>query len=198
VGDEDLVARLTQGDERAFASLVARYHMPMLRLALTFVPNRAIAEDVVQDTWIAVLRGIDRFDGRSSLKTWLFRILVNRAHTTGAQERRTTPVEPAGMAAVDAARFGPDGSWADPPAPWTDLVEDRLIASAMIAQVRALIADLPDAQRQVVTLRDVEGLSADDVCSILGLTPGNQRVLLHRARSRLRSQLERQYDRKGG
>ena len=186
--DADLLARLRAGDEGAFVTLVDRYHASMVRLAQTFVPSRAVAEEVVQDTWLGMLRGLDTFEGRASLRTWLFRILVNRARSAGVKEHRSVPVhwdEPA----VDPSRFGPNGAWSDPPAPWTDEVDDRLSAAGSMELVRRLIDELPPAQRQVITLRDVEGLSSQEVCELLGLSEGNQRVLLHRARSRVRSML---------
>lgn len=189
--DLQLVAKLQAGDERAFTALVDRYHLPLVRLASTYVPSRAVAEEVVQDTWLGVVRGIDRFEGRSSLKTWLFRILVNRARTTGQRERRSVPVsdpEPS----VDPNRFDAKGSWNEPPVPWTDEVDDRLLAEGLSDRIRAAIADLPPGPRQVVMLRDLEGLSAVEVCDILEVTEGNQRVLLHRGRSRLRRVLEQE------
>lgn len=185
--DAGLLEGLRSGDEEAFRLLVSRYHASLLRLAQTMVPSRAVAEEVVQDTWLGLLRGLDGFEGRSSLRTWLFHILVNRARTTGARERR--PVASAGPA-VDPGRFGPDGEWADPPVPWPEEVDDRLVAAQLAARIRPRLDELPDMQRQVVTLRDIEGLGADEVCDLLGLTEGNQRVLLHRGRSRLRGMLE--------
>lgn len=187
--DADLVLRLRTGDEEAFRYLVERYHTSLLRLAQTMVPSRAVAEEVVQDTWLGLVRGIDRFEGRSSLRTWLFHVLVNRARSTGAHERRPTMGVTAGPS-VDPSRFGPDGGWADPPVPWPEEVDDRLVAAQLAGRLRPLIDELPDMQRQVVTLRDVEGLSAQEVCDVLGLTEGNQRVLLHRGRARLRGMLE--------
>jgi RNA polymerase sigma-70 factor (ECF subfamily) len=189
VDDADLVLRLRSGDEEAFRYLVERYHTSLLRLAQTMVPSRAVAEEVVQDTWLGLVRGIHRFEGRSSLRTWLFHVLVNRARSTGAHERRPTMGVTAGPS-VDPSRFGPDGGWADPPVPWPEEVDDRLVAAQMAGRLRPLIDSLPDVQRQVVTLRDVEGLSAQEVCDVLGLTEGNQRVLLHRGRARLRGMLE--------
>ena len=185
--DVELVARLRSGDEAAFRFLVDRYHTSLLRLAQTMVPSRAIAEEVVQDTWLGLIRGIHHFEGRSSLRTWLFHVLVNRARSTGVSERR--PTIGTGPS-VDPDRFGPDGGWTDPPVPWPDEVDDRLVAAQLAEWIRPRLEDLPDMQRQVVTLRDVEGLSADEVCDLLGLTEGNQRVLLHRGRSRLRGMLE--------
>jgi RNA polymerase sigma-70 factor (ECF subfamily) len=182
VRDEELLQRLRAGDEQAFSALVDRFQASMIRLAQTFVSSRAVAEEVVQDTWLGVVKGIDRFEGRSSLQTWLYRILVNRARTTGVRESRTVPVaEPA----VDPARFAPDGTWATPPD-----ADDRLAAVALAGRVRALVEELPAAQRQVVTMRDIDGLSSTEVCSVLDISEGNQRVLLHRGRSRLRARLE--------
>jgi RNA polymerase sigma-70 factor (ECF subfamily) len=182
--DTELVARLRTGDEQAFVSLVERYQDQMVRLAASFVPNHAVAEDVVQDTWLALLRGIEGFQGRSSLKTWLFRVLVNRARSTGTREQRTVPVadpEPA----VDPARFDRSGGWTDPPQHWSGLADRQLAA-----RVRAWIDVLPDRQRQVVLLRDVEGLTSEEVRDVLAISETNQRVLLHRGRSRVRQLLE--------
>jgi RNA polymerase sigma-70 factor (ECF subfamily) len=187
--DFELISALRSGDERAFTVLVGRYHEPMLALAASFVPSRAVAEEVVQDTWLAALRGLDAFEGRSSLKTWLFRILVNRARSTGSKEQRSIPVadpEPA----VDPSRFGGDGGWADPPEHWIEAAERRIEAGKLAGQIRVWIDELPARQREVVLLRDVEGMSSEDVCAVLALTEGNQRVLLHRGRSRLRQLLE--------
>ena len=190
--DSELLLRLRSGDERAFVSLVERYHEPMLQLAASFVPSRAVAEEVVQDTWLAVLRGLEGFEGRSSLKTWLFRILVNRARTTGSKEQRSVPVadpEPA----VDPSRFGGDGGWADPPEHWIEAAEGRMEAGKLADRIRAWIGELPARQREVVLLRDVEGMSSEEVCAVLALTEGNQRVLLHRGRSRLRQLFEDEF-----
>jgi RNA polymerase sigma-70 factor (ECF subfamily) len=189
VEDAELVDRLRAGDEEAFRFLVERYHTSLLRLAQTMVPTRAVAEEVVQDTWLGVVRGINRFEGRSSLRTWLFHVLVNRARTTGAYERRPTAGTTAGPT-VDPSRFGPQGNWADPPVPWPDDIDDRLVATQLAERIRPRIEELPDMQRQVVTLRDVDGLGAREVCDLLGLSEGNQRVLLHRGRARLRGMLE--------
>jgi RNA polymerase sigma-70 factor, ECF subfamily len=153
------------------------------------VPSRAVAEEVVQDTWLAVLRGLDGFEGRSSLKTWVFRILVNRARTTGSREQRSVPVadpEPV----VDPARFDASGSWADPPEHWMEAAEDRMAAGKLADRIRAWIDELPARQRRVVLLRDVEGMSSEEVCTVLDLSEVNQRVLLHRGRSRLRQLVE--------
>jgi RNA polymerase sigma-70 factor, ECF subfamily len=174
--------------------LVQRYRPSMIRLAAGYVPSQAVAEEVVQEAWLGFLNGISRFEGRSSVRTWLFRILINRARTTGIKERRTTAVGDL-TATVDASRFDAAGNWAAPPQPWTDLVEDRLTAQAMAKAIRAAMADLPVRQREVVALRDVEGLSSEEVCGVLEITEVNQRVLLHRGRSRLRQMLESDFGR---
>jgi RNA polymerase sigma-70 factor (ECF subfamily) len=168
---------------------VERYHEAMLRLAVSFVPSHAVAEEVVQDTWLAVLRGLDGFEGRSSLKSWLFRILVNRARTTGTREHRSVPVadpEPA----VDPARFGASGSWADPPEHWIEAAERRVEAGKLAGRIRVWLDELPARQREVVQLRDVEEMSSEEVCAVLSISEANQRVLLHRGRSRLRQLFE--------
>jgi RNA polymerase sigma-70 factor, ECF subfamily len=185
VDEGALIERLRAGDEDAFATVVGLHHGALCRLARTFVGSAAIAEEVVQETWLAVVRGVDRFEGRSSLRTWLFHILVNRARTTATRERRAdSGVEP------DADRFDGRGVWSSPPVPWADQVDNRLAAEQAAALALDLIETLPDAQRQVVVLRDVEGLSATEVVELLGVSDGNQRVLLHRGRARLRAGLE--------
>ena len=190
--DVRLLERLRAGDDEAFVTLVGRHHDSMLRLARTFVPSHAVAEEVVQDTWLGVLRGIDRFEGRSSLRTWLLAILVNRARTAGTREARSVPASgPDGsVAAVDAGRFDAGGAWSDPPQPWTEEVEDRIGAVALRGQILTALALMPARQRAVVMLRDVDGLRSDEVCDVLGVTAANERVLLHRGRSRLRQALE--------
>jgi RNA polymerase sigma-70 factor, ECF subfamily len=190
--DGELLRRLRSGDERAFVGLVERYQEQMLRLAVSFVPSRAVAEEVVQDTWLAMLRGLDAFEGRSSLKTWLFRILVNRARTTGTHEQRSVPI-PDPEPAVDPARFDASGSWADPPEHWIETVERRVEAGKLADQIRVMIDELPARQREVVILRDVEQMTSEEVCSVLAISDGNQRVLLHRGRSRLRQQFEDEF-----
>ena len=190
--DADLVARLQAGDEGAFVALVDLYHAPLLRLASTFVPSRAVAEEVVQDAWLGVIRGIERFEGRSSLKTWLFRIVVNRARTAGVRERRERPTDRVYEPAVPPERFNASGGWSSPPNPWSDDAEDRIVARQTAQKVSRHLTLLPERQRQVVVMRDFEGLPATEVCSILGITEANQRVLLHRGRSRLRNMLERE------
>jgi RNA polymerase sigma-70 factor (ECF subfamily) len=193
--DTELLAALRAGDERAFVILVRRHHAAMLRLACSFVPNVAVAEEVVQDTWMGVLRGIGGFQGRSEFRTWLFRILVNRARTAGARERRTIAMEDpatvgASEAAVAASRFDGGGSWISPPEQWVEEAEDRREAGKLADFIRTAVEDLPDRQRQVVTLRDIEGLTSEEVCGVLEISEGNQRVLLHRGRSRLRQAIE--------
>lgn len=194
-----LVVRLRDGDESAFRDLVHRYHGGMVRLAETFVPSRAVAEEVVQDAWLAVVKGIDRFEGRSSLKTWIYRIVANIARTRGERERRTVPYgdltqELSGDdPSVPAGRFsGPQGrgAWAAAPARWSDLPEERLLGSGTVDRVKSIARHLSLNQRRVFLLRDVEGLAAAEVCELLDLSEGNQRVLLHRARSKVRAALE--------
>jgi RNA polymerase sigma-70 factor, ECF subfamily len=200
--DQSLVEALRGGEESAFVTLLARYQSALVRLATIYVHDRAIAEEVVQETWLAVLRGLDRFECRASLKTWLFRILVNRARTRASRESRTVPVsslqpgdtdcyEPA----VEPGRFRPadDPRW---PGHWLvapsadDLPEERLLAAELLERVRVAVSELPPSQRRVVQLRDVEGCTSEEACQLLGLTEANQRVLLHRGRSRVRASLE--------
>lgn len=189
--ESELVARLRAGDEPAFAELVERYHPAMVRLALTRVRSPAVAEEVAQDAWVGLLRGIDRFEGRSSLRSWLFRIVINRAISTGVHERTHLPVRDDELEHRDG-RFSQDGWWVTPPVHWADEVLDRMTAPALAARVRQVIGELPDNQQTVVTLRDVDGLTSAEVCEILGITEGNQRVLLHRARTRIRAALEQE------
>lgn len=190
--DLRLLTRLRDGDEDAFVTLVSKHHDPMLRLARTFVHSHAVAEEVVQETWVGVLRGIDRFEGRSSLRTWLLSILVNRARTTGAREARSIAASDSEgfVAAVDASRFDSSGAWSSPPEQWVDDLEERIGAEALRDQILEALAQMPERQRAVVMLRDVDGLRSDEVCQVLDLTPANERVLLHRGRSRLRQALE--------
>ena len=187
--DAELLRQLRAGDEQAFVALVERYNGSMLRLAASFVPSRAVAEEVVQDTWLAVLRGLSAFQGRSSLRTWMFTILVNRARSTGTREQRTIPVADTGPV-VDAARFGPDGAWSAPPEHWIEEAEDRIEAEKLAVLLKALVDGLPGRQREVVLLHDVEGMSSAEVCQVLAISEANQRVLLHRGRGKLRQALE--------
>jgi RNA polymerase sigma-70 factor (ECF subfamily) len=182
--DEGLVEALRAGDQRAFVELVRRYQPRLLRLAEATVGSRAVAEEVCQDTWLAVVRGIDRFEGRSSFKTWLFHILLNRARSAASKEQRAGRPQD-----LPDERFDANGAWAEPPEPWADRADDRLVAAELATKVKALLPQLPDAQRQVVLLRDVEGLPAAEVCRLLDVNDGHQRVLLHRGRARLRALL---------
>jgi len=201
-GEAMLVAALRRGDEAAFVELVRLYGPSLLRLARTFVRDKAVAEEVVQETWLAVLNGIDRFEGRSSLKTWIFQILSNRAKTRAVRERRSAPFSAlAGdgdddETAVDADRFRGEGHrwaghWAAAPSDWSHLPEERLLGRETLERVNAAIEMLPPRQADVIVLRDVEGWTPDEVCAALGITDGNQRILLHRARSKVRAALER-------
>jgi RNA polymerase sigma-70 factor (ECF subfamily) len=187
--DDELLKSLRAGDEEAFVTLVGRHNLYMLRIARSFVPNSAVAEEVVQDTWMAVVRGIENFEGRSSLRSWLVRILVNRARSTGAREHRSEPVS-THQASVDACRFDEGGRWISPPQHFAQDVEDRVSATELSQRIRSSLDGLPARQRQVVTLRDVEGLDSKEVCDLLDISEGNQRILLHRGRSRLREELE--------
>lgn len=197
--DLELVDALRCGDEPAFLRLVDRYHASMLRLATSLVRSHAIAEEVVQEAWLGIMRGIDGFEGRASLKTWIFRIVTNIAIKKAVRERRTIPFssfDASAVQSVDPARFRtlPDryaGHWAFEPHGWSAIPEDRLLSRETLARVATAIEALPPSQRAVVTLHDVEGLSSAEVCSILSITAANQRVLLHRARSRVRAALER-------
>ncbi len=189
-----LVARLKAGDRAAFTALVGRHGGALLRLATTFLRDRSVAEEVVQDTWLAALDGLDGFEGRASLRTWLFSILANRARNRAVREGRSLPFSALGETidgpAVDPSRFRPDGHWIETHAGWSEEDPERLAAGAETrAAIEAAIAALPDAMRAVVTLRDVEGLAAEEICNLLGLSLTNQRVLLHRARCRLRQAL---------
>jgi len=197
--DAQLVDALRAGDEETFRVLVREWHASLLRVAQIFVPSRAIAEEVVQETWLRVLGALDRFEGRSSLKTWVFRILANTAKTRAQREGRVIPFsslqDPARVpeASVDADRFLPDdhehhpGAWSSPP---RDLPEERLLASETRARIARAIDGLPASQRAVIMLRDVQGWSSDEVCNALDITEVNQRVLLHRARAKVRNALE--------
>jgi RNA polymerase sigma-70 factor, ECF subfamily len=191
-----LIARLRAADDSAFSELVHRYHAALLRLALVFLPNRALAEEAVQDTWAAVVDGLSSFEGRSRLKTWIFRILTNRAKTRVMREARSVPFSALkdsdlDQPAVDPARFSSNGRWAAPPQSWNDDgPEEQLMHKESIRVLEQALQELPSKQRAVVTLRDVEGLESDEVCHVLGVRETNQRVLLHRGRSKLRRALE--------
>jgi RNA polymerase sigma-70 factor (ECF subfamily) len=187
--DVDLLARLRSGDEEAFVMMVRRYNGSLLRVARSYVPSDSVAEEAVQETWMGVVRGVDRFEGRSSFKTWLFRILVNRARSAGVREPRTSELTD-DQPAVDPSRFNAQGAWAEPLAPWESDSDDRLVAATWSKTLGDALRVLPPRQREIVVLRDVEGMASGDVCDVLGITEGNQRVLLHRGRSRLRTLLE--------
>jgi RNA polymerase sigma-70 factor (ECF subfamily) len=190
--DAELIGRLRVGDEDAFVVLAEKYRPVMLSLALGYVPNRAVAEEVVQDTWIGVLRGIGKFERRSTFRTWLFRIVINRSISAAARERRSVPVDDM-EPVVSVSRFDALGNWAVPPEPWADQVEDRVMAAKMAARILSAIGELPPRQRAVVTLRDVQGMNSTEVCSALEISEANQRVLLHRGRSWLRQVIESEF-----
>jgi RNA polymerase sigma-70 factor (ECF subfamily) len=184
VKDSELVAGLQAGDESAFVELVTLYQARLVRFAEATVGSRAVAEEVTQDTWLAVVRGVERFEGRSSLQTWLFRIMLNRARSAVGREQRAGRPDD-----TVEERFDASGAWATPPVPWSDQVDDRMVAEDLAARVQVLLPELPEHQREVVILRDVDGVSAEDVASLLGISDGNQRVLLHRGRAKLRALL---------
>ncbi len=202
LAEADVVQALRRGDEAVFSAMMDAYSGSLLRLAMAFVPSRAVAEEVVQETWMGVLEGIGRFEGRASFKTWLFRILTNRAKTRGIRERR---YEPVGLTGSDpesddgpsledslfVAEGAGKGHWVDPPQGWASDTPERALLSKECRQaIEDAITVLPDMQRQVITLRDVEGASAEDVCNILSISETNQRVLLHRARLKVRRILD--------
>jgi RNA polymerase sigma-70 factor (ECF subfamily) len=201
--DAQTLAALRAGDERAFRDLFARSYPMMKRVARAYVASDAVAEEIVQETWMAIVTGLDRFEGRSALGTWIFSILTNQAKTYSAREKRAMPfscVVPgdAEAPAVDADRFQKDddawpGHWATPPRPWQK-PERRLLSLEARDRLKAALAQLPERQRLIVGLRDVEGHSAEEVCELLGLSQENQRVLLHRGRARLRAALEEYLD----
>jgi RNA polymerase sigma-70 factor (ECF subfamily) len=202
--DDELLAALRRGDADAFTGLVDRHSPAMIRVAMAFVPTRAAAEEAVQEAWIGVIRGIGGFEGRASLKTWIFRILTNVAMRSGARERRSVPFsalaesEDSGAPTVDPDRFLPPdhtrfaGHWVVMPAPWPT-PEEGLLAGETREVISAAIADLPVAQRTVIALRDIEGWTSEEVCDALEISAGNQRILLHRARSRVRNAIESYY-----
>ncbi len=204
--ESELVAALRSGDEAAFAALVDELTPALTRLALAHVASRAVAEEVVQDTWVAVVTGIDRFEGRSALRTWIFRILLNKARTRGKREKRSLPFssmrrggdEGRDEPAVDPDRFQGrrgeyPGHWARPPQEWSS--PEEILATREARDVMlAAIAELPARQREVLTMRDLLGLSAEEARNALDIGETNQRVLLHRARSKVRGALERHFD----
>jgi RNA polymerase sigma-70 factor (ECF subfamily) len=202
--DDALVARLRAGDEDAFRELLGRYDAPLRRVARTYVATDAAADEVVADTWLGVLKGIDRFEQRSSLKTWIFRILMNIARTRGTRDKRSIPFSSLGSDDDDEPTIAPErfqgpegphpGGWAAFPTRWHDHPEIRALGHETLDVVRDALAMLPPAQQEVVRLRDLEGWTSVEVCNALGLTETNQRVLLHRGRAKLRAALERYFD----
>jgi RNA polymerase sigma-70 factor (ECF subfamily) len=207
--DDVLVAALRRGDEDAFGWLLDHYSSPLLRLARTYVSNPEAAHEVVQETWVAVITGVDGFEQRSSLKTWIYRILMNVARSKGVKERRSLPFTSlaaeleADEHSVDQDRFrGPrerwPGHWANPPVPWDEAPEDRVLIRETVSVISTAISLLPSNQQTVITLRDLEGWAADEVCNALEVSETNQRVLLHRARSKVRRALEVHFEEAAG
>lgn len=195
--DRELVERLLAGEEAPFIGLVSRYHGSLLRLARAFVGSHNAAEDVVQETWLAVLNGLDSFEDRGTLKGWIFRILVNRANTRGQRDERWAPLSDDAEdledeAAVDGRRFSAGGWWAQPPERWVEKEPEELLLRREAQHVlECPLTELPPAQRAVVIMRDIEGLPAKEVCSALQVSDVHQRVLLHRGRSKLRADIEK-------
>jgi RNA polymerase sigma-70 factor (ECF subfamily) len=202
--ESELLARLRAGDERAFESLVETLYTTMIAVAGIYVKTRAVAEEVVQEAWLGVLEGLDRFEGRSSLRTWILRILVNIAMGRGGREARSIPFSSIARGdqqepAVEVERFRRPGEafagfWNSYPANWSSLPEEQLMGRETLEVVKRRIEELPDAQRTVITMRDIAGCSAEEVCEVLEISAENQRVLLHRARSKVRAALERHLD----
>lgn len=203
--DWHLINLLRSGDEAAFEILIDRYYTAMLRLAMVYVMSRTVAEEVVQETWMAILESLRRFEGRSSLRTWIFRILTNRAKTRAQREGRTIPfssladmLDEATEPAVEPARFRPPGQqwaggWVAFPASWEESPEELLLSQETRSCIEKAIAALSPNQREIITLRDIEGWSPEETCSFLGISEANQRVLLHRARAKVRGVLERYF-----
>ena len=206
--DAQLIVQLRQGDEDAFMALVERYQTSLVRLANVYVNDKAIAEEVAQETWLGVLKGLHRFEGRSSLKTWIFTILTNRAKTRSQREKRTLPfsafedpdsLEP-GEPSVDPERFNPPDApawanhWLFKPTPWEYSPESSLLAKELRARIEQAIAALPPGPRAVITMRDLDSWTSEEVCNVLGISETNQRVLLHRARSKVRRAIEMYFD----
>ena len=203
--DDVLVAALRNGDEAAFSYLIERHHALMVRVATLFCRDEDVAEEVAQETWIAVLKGVEHFEARSSLKTWIFNILANKAKARGQRERRSVAfsdlmkgedqdaeLEPV----VDPARFKADGWWVDEthPHPWETTPEAAYQSAEVRGRIAQAIQALPPTQHQVILLRDVQGWSSEEVCNVLGISQTNQRVLLHRARAKVRNTLEPYFD----
>ena len=200
--ESHLLARLRAGDERAFEALVEAHHGAMIAVARTYVRTRAVAEEVAQEAWLGVIKGIDRFEGRSSLRTWILRILVNTAMGRGVREARSVPFSSLGNEqepAVEPDRFRPPGAafaghWSGYPGDWSSLPEETLLGRETLDVAKREIEELPDSQRTVITMRDIAGCSAEEVRDLLDISAANQRVLLHRARSKVRAALERHLD----
>jgi RNA polymerase sigma-70 factor (ECF subfamily) len=202
MSDASLIAALRRGDEIALGGLIDRYQSALLRAARAYVANLAVAEEVVQETWISVLQSLDRFEGRCSLKTWIFRILANRARARGVREARCVPFsalrpvdDDGSEPAVDPTAFDPaTRQWVTAPQSWETIPEERVLAQETGAQIQRAIAGLPASQRRVIILRDIEGWSSEEVCGTLNISEANQRVLLHRARSKVRQALEHYFE----
>lgn len=193
--DLALLDALQTGDDAAFNELVRRFHRPLIRFATAYVRSPELAEDVVQETWLAVLRGLAAFEGRSSFRTWVFQICANRARSVAVRERRTLPRDPTALSdelAETETSFHADGSWRSPPSVWQASTEELRRDAALVARIKLAIDELPEGQRQVMTLRDVVGLSSAEVCAVLAINDVNQRVLLHRGRTRVRRVLAEQ------
>lgn len=192
-----VVRALLDGDEQAFSRLVSTHHGALQRVARSYLRTEAAADEVVQETWMALLDGLPRFQGRSSLKTWLFRVLANRARTRARKEGRSVPVSSLGSAddsggpALDPDRFTTQGMWARAPVEFGGAPDSFADRAEIRLHIRRAVATLPDRQRVVITMRDLEGLSSDEVCNVLAISATNQRVLLHRARTKVRAALER-------
>lgn len=194
----DVVQALRAGDEPAFRELTQRYHGPLMRLAMAYVRDHGVAEDVVQETWLTCLRNLERFEGRSSLKTWIFGTAINVARARRRKEARILPFtafwrrdgSDARGTTVDPSRFGRDGMWKSGPDDWGNVPEERLLGVETLQRVKQAMDLLPARQRQVIVLRDVVGLDAGEVCNMLGISAENQRVRLHRARAAVRKMLE--------
>jgi RNA polymerase sigma-70 factor (ECF subfamily) len=197
-GHDSELDALKAGDEEAFKSLIQRYHGPMLRLAMAYVRDREVAEDVVQESWLTCLRSLDRFEGRSSLKTWILGIVMNVARARRRKESRILPFasllrrddSDSDRPTVDPSRFGRDGMWQTRPHAWDNLPESKVLGDEALQKVKSAIEGLPPKQREVIVLRDVAGLDADEVSGMLGISPENERVRLHRARAAVRKMLE--------
>lgn len=198
--DAELLAAVRAGSEAAFVTLVQRYHQSLIRLATSYVGDPAIAEDVAQEAWLGLMESLPRFEGKASLRTWLFRILVNCARARSRHEHRSLSFSDTGLGeddhvSIDPARFLPPGQrwaghWADPPVAWP---EEHALEAEVLEYLRGIIETLPPHQRAILTLRDIEGWSCAEVCAVMGITEGNQRVLLHRARTTVRTSLERYF-----